>query len=159
EELADVGEDADVGGRVAPRGTTDRRLVDVDHLVEVGQALHLAVLPGTILGVVEVLGQAPVEDVVDQRALAAATDPGDAGEGGQSELDVDRLEVVGLGAAHGQGPAVAAAAGAGHRDLPLPAQELRRDAVGTGQNLVEGARGNHPAAVLPRPRAYVDDEI
>ena len=34
EQLADVVEDAGVGGRVGPRGTPDRRLVDVDDLVD-----------------------------------------------------------------------------------------------------------------------------
>ena len=35
EEVADLGEDAGVGGRVGARGAADGRLVDVDHLVQV----------------------------------------------------------------------------------------------------------------------------
>src|SRR4029077_2947728 len=94
EELADEGEDADVGRRVAPRGAADRRLVDVDHLVHRVHALDGAVAPGTHLGPMEVLGQPSVQDVVDQGALAAAADSGDAGERAQWEGDVDLPEVV-----------------------------------------------------------------
>jgi hypothetical protein len=46
EPVADRGEGAGVGGRVRARRAADRRLVDVDHLVDVLDALQLVVLPG-----------------------------------------------------------------------------------------------------------------
>ena len=57
EELADVVEDAGVGGGVRARRATDGRLVDVDHLVEVLHTLDLAVPSRQRLGPVQLLGQ------------------------------------------------------------------------------------------------------
>src|SRR5207237_3834500 len=70
EEVADVREHAGVGGRVGPRRPADRRLVDVDRLVHVLQALYGPMGPGPVLGPVEVLRQLAREDVADKGGLA-----------------------------------------------------------------------------------------
>src|SRR6202042_2943763 len=46
EELPDLVEQADVGGRIGPRRPADRRLVDRDDLVELLEPVHPSVGPG-----------------------------------------------------------------------------------------------------------------
>ena len=71
EELADVVEDAGVGGRVAARRAADGRLVDVDDLVQQAGVVDAVVRAGTELGAaVEPRRHALVEDLVDERGLA-----------------------------------------------------------------------------------------
>ena len=70
EQIAHVGEHSRVRRRVRPRCAADRRLVDVDSLVQVLEPVDLAVRPRLVLGPVEELGDAPAEDVGDQRRLA-----------------------------------------------------------------------------------------
>src|SRR3989442_869931 len=70
EQRADEREDAGVGGRVAARRAPDRRLVDVDDLVDVLGALDARVCAGPVLGAVQHLRERAVEDVVDERGLA-----------------------------------------------------------------------------------------
>src|SRR3546814_12140092 len=53
EPIADLGEGAGIGRRVRARGAADRRLIDVDHLVELLEAGDLVVLAGEAAGAVE----------------------------------------------------------------------------------------------------------
>ncbi len=76
ERLADRVEQLGVGRRVAPPRAADRGLVDRHHPVPPG---HRA---------------------VDQRALARARHPGDDDQHPERDVDVDVLQVVGVGAAH-----------------------------------------------------------
>src|SRR3546814_17867969 len=83
EPVADRGEGADVGGRVGARRATDRRLVDVDYLVDVLDPLDGVVGAGKGARLVQAAGQRLVERLDDERRLAAAGDAGDAGEGAE----------------------------------------------------------------------------
>ena len=94
EELADVVEDAGVGRRVRARRAADRRLVDVDDLVDLLDPVDPVVRAGAQPRAVQAVGDRAVEDLVDERRLARARDAGDAGEDAERELDVDALEVV-----------------------------------------------------------------
>ena len=115
EQRPDEREDAGVRRRVGARGAADRRLVDVDDLVEVLHALEAVVRAGPLLRPVEDLGQRPVEDVVDERGLPGAGHARDAGERPQRDADrhalevvlagpVDRQELAGAGAARRREP-------------------------------------------------------
>ena len=95
EPLADGREGAGVGGRVGARRAADRRLVDVDHLVEVLQALDAVVLARVLARVVEAARHGLVERVDQQRGLAAAGHAGDAGQQAQRHLGRHVLQVVG----------------------------------------------------------------
>ena len=77
EPVADRREGAGVGGRVGARRAADRRLVDVDDLVEVLQALDAVVRAGMLARAVEPARHRLVERVDQQRRLAAAGDAGD----------------------------------------------------------------------------------
>ena len=74
EQLADQVEHAGVGGRVRVGRRSQGRLIDVDDLVDLVQALDLLVGPGGEPGAVQRLGGGLPEDVLDQRALARAAD-------------------------------------------------------------------------------------
>src|SRR5205807_8940673 len=102
EPVADLGEGAGVGRGVAPRSAADRRLVDVDDLVELLQARDALARAARDAGAVQRAGGAGVECVDGQARLAAARDAGDAGEGAEREGDGDRLEVVEIGRASGR---------------------------------------------------------
>ena len=69
EELADRCQQAGVGRRVGARGASDRRLVDVDQLVEVLQALDRLVRRGLGRGAVEPVRRGARQGVVDQCRL------------------------------------------------------------------------------------------
>src|SRR3990170_2419961 len=62
EQLTDGSERAGVGGRVAPWGSPDGRLVDVDHLVDVLHPHDGVAGPRLVLGFVEELGQLLVQN-------------------------------------------------------------------------------------------------
>src|SRR4029079_883156 len=94
---ADRGERAGVGRRIRARRAADRRLVDVDDLVEVLDALDAVVRGGGFAGAVDLAGQRLVQRVDQQRRLAAAGDAGDAGEQAQRNLGGEVLQVVAAG--------------------------------------------------------------
>jgi len=97
-QLADRREQARVGGRVAARRAADRRLVDVDHLVEVLDALDRLVRRRLLVGPIELARHRRIERVVDQRGLARARHPGHAGEQPHRDLHRDVPQVVAAGA-------------------------------------------------------------
>src|SRR6185503_18058493 len=66
--VAQMREQAGVGRRVGAWCTADRRLVDVDHLVEQLPAVELLVCSRFFLGIVEALRQSAIQSVDDQRA-------------------------------------------------------------------------------------------
>src|SRR6476469_9695400 len=80
--------DAGVRGRIRPRRATDRRLVDVDDLVERVGAVDALVLPRHRARAVDPLHQRVEEDVVDERALPAAAHAGDRDEAPERDADV-----------------------------------------------------------------------
>src|SRR5664280_1823813 len=70
EELADMVEDTGVGGGVGPWGPSDRRLVDLDHLVDVLYAADRTVESGHRFGSVDLMSQGSQQNVVHQGRLA-----------------------------------------------------------------------------------------
>src|SRR6201999_4411543 len=102
EDLADVIEDAGVGGRVGARRAADRRLVDVDDLVDLREAVDAVVGAGAQFRLVQAVGDRGVERLVDQRRLARAGDAGVAAEDAERDRHVEVLEVVFTGAADRQ---------------------------------------------------------
>ena len=159
EQLADVVEHARVGSRVGTWGPPDRRLVDVDHLVDVLEALHLAVQAGRHLGVVDVLHQRAHEDVVDQAGFTRPGHAGDAHERAERNADGEVLQVVFAGADDAQ-PAIArGAAPVGHFDRHLLGQVLPGQACLGLQQALDRAGVHHLAAVLAGARADVDHVV
>src|SRR6185369_11127193 len=118
-------EGAGVGRGIGARGAADRRLVDVDDLVELLEARDLVVRAGDDARGVEGAGRGGVERVDDEARLAGAADAGDAGEGAEREGGGDAAEVVGAGAGDGDRLAAALAAGGEERDLTAAGEVIR----------------------------------
>ena len=110
EEVADDVEEAGVGRRVRARRAPDRRLVDLDDLVELVEAEHGGVRARALARAVQAVGHRLEQDLVDQRRLARARHAGDARQHAQRDVDVERLEVVLLGARGSPGSRPACAA-------------------------------------------------
>ncbi len=158
-EVADVGEDAYVRGRVAARRTSDGALVDVDHLVEELDALDGFVLTGPVFGAVHELGEFLVEHLDDQGRLAAAADARHGDELAQGDTHVGFLEVIFGRAADLQVVAVALAAFGRDLDAPLAAQIAGCEAVGAAQELVPRRGADDLAAMLARARPHVHNPV
>ena len=99
EQIADEREEAGVGRGIGSRRPADRRLVDLDHLVDERDALDPVVRAGLVGGLVQRARERLVEDVVDERRLARAADAGDRRQQAERNADVDVLQVVGARAA------------------------------------------------------------
>ncbi len=108
---------------------------------------------------VHLLHQRRVQDVADQRALAAAAHAGDRDEASERDLDVDLLEVVLTRAAHDEPVVTGHAAVLGDFDRPLARQVLPGDRLLRLQHVLDRARHDDLAAVLPRARPDVDDVV
>ena len=92
--LADFREEADIRRGIRPRRTADRRLVNLDDLVEVFHARQLPILSGNVLRAVEVLHQRPLERLVDERRLARAGNARHDGEAADGDVDGHVLQIV-----------------------------------------------------------------
>ena len=106
EPFADRREGAGIGRGVGARGAADRRLVDVDDLVDMLEALDAVVRRGAFAGVVELARDRLVERVDQQRRLAAAGDAGDAGEQAERNFRRDVFQIVAARVDHLDGAAM-----------------------------------------------------
>ena len=158
EQVADDVEQAGVGRRVRARRAPDRRLVDLDDLVELVEAEHRGVRPRALARAVQAVGDRLEQDLVDQRRLARARHAGDAGQHAQRDVDVERLEVVLLGAPDLQ-VAGRRTPPLGHRDRARAGQELAGERLLDLLDLRRGALGDDPPAVLAGARAEVDEVV
>src|SRR5262249_42730594 len=122
--FADRGEGAGVGRGVGARGTADRRLVDVDDLVDMLEALDAVVGGRTFARAVQLAGERAVERVDQKPRLAAAGDAGDAGEQAERNLGRDILEIIAARIHHLDGAAMVRRPPLRHRDLQLAGEVL-----------------------------------
>ena len=99
-EVADGVVEADVSCRIRPAVSSDRRLIDADHLVHVLDAVDAIVLARQRAGVFELLPERLVENVVDERALAGSRGAGDCHQLAERDGHVDALQVVLARATH-----------------------------------------------------------
>uniref|UniRef100_A0A0N4Z8C9 LigA n=1 Tax=Parastrongyloides trichosuri TaxID=131310 RepID=A0A0N4Z8C9_PARTI len=141
--VADRPEGAGVGGRVRARGAADRRLVDVDDLVEMLQPLDAIEGSGGVGRIVQAPRGRLVERLDGEGRLAAARDAGNAGEDADRDLARDVLQVVAGGARNLEHPlAVDRTATFGRQlDLARAGQILTGQGVGVGHDLSGRALG------------------
>ena len=160
EQLADEREQAGVGRRVRSRRAADRRLIDLDHLVDQVDAFDLVVRARLVGGAVELARQRLVQDVVDQRALAGSADAGDGDQPAERDLHVDVLQVVGAGALDDDLALGFLAARLRRRDRALPA-EIRagQRAVTVADQLRRRSLEDQLSAQLAGAGAEVDHVI
>ena len=158
-QVADVREHAGVRRRVAAWRAPDRRLVDVDRLVQAVQPFDRVVRPRPFLGPIEVLRHLPAKDVRDQRRLARSADARHRDERAQRKRRVDVLQVVRARAAHHQLLAVALPSLRRHRDHAVTAQVGGGQRIGVAQDLLHRTDRDDLAAMLAGRRSDVDHEI
>ena len=89
EQLPNRREQTSVRRRIRARCAADRALIDVDHLVEVLEARNAIVLPRNYASPIKVSRHRAVEDVLDQRRLAAAGDASHGDEQSEGNLDIE----------------------------------------------------------------------
>ena len=159
EEGPQVVPEPDVGGRVGARGAPDRRLVDVDDLVDELHALELLVRPDRALGAVDGVGERGRERVRHERALARARDAGDHRERAELDLGGHVLQVVGAGAGDLDRALARVAAPLGQADLARSGEVGARDGFGAGRDLLGRAGGDHASAQLAGARTHVDHVV
>ena len=94
EPFADRREGAGIGRRIGARRAPDRRLIDVDDLVEMLQALDRLMRRRMLDRAVELARHGLVKRIDDQRRLAAAGDAGDAGEEAERNIDAHVLQII-----------------------------------------------------------------
>src|SRR5581483_2478694 len=153
EQSANLVEDLDVRRWVGARRPANRRLIDVNDFVNVlgaDDAIVLANLATTRSGIAVVavfflLGRRPtvcqrrhqgvLENVVDQRAFARATDAGHTHEAAKRDLDVDVLQIVVAGTKNLQAGAIAWSALLGNLDSLRTGQILSGKTLGIGDDL------------------------
>src|SRR5262245_8388317 len=178
-QIADLIEDLDVRRRVRAWRAADRRLVDVDHLIDMldaGDVLVLADLPrrafvllisvfGLIVGRLwpaacqEFFLEALLEDVVDERGLARAADAAHADEQTERNVDVDVLEVVVPGAAHCDVALRARPSLRRHGDLFRAAEVLCGKTLSALEHVIETAGGDDVAAAHAGTGAEIHDVV
>src|SRR6185369_12901303 len=156
---SNLGEGAGVGRRVGAGGAADRRLVDVDHLVELLEARDFLARAADDACAVQGAGGAGVERVDGERGLAAAAYAGHAGERAQGKLYGHTLKVVCGSAVDGDMLARSLATGLVERDLASAGEIVRGDAGLAGEELGQRTLADHLAAVNTGARAHVDDVI
>ena len=78
EQLADMREQAGIGRGIGSRRAADRALIDVNHLVEMLDALDALVCAGALAAAVELLRQRAMERIEHQCRFARAGNAGDA---------------------------------------------------------------------------------
>ena len=160
EQLADVVEDADVGGGVGPRGPADGRLVDPDHLVDQAGAGQPRVAARDLLAAHDLAQQRAREDVVDQRRLPAARHPRHRDQAPERERRGDVVEVVLPRPLDDEGVArLRRAPRVRHGDRAPPGQVVPGDRLRVLQERLDGARVDDLPAVLAGAGADVDDPV
>ena len=144
EQLANRREQARVRRRVGSRRPANRALVDVDHLVEVLESGDSLVRAGDHPRPIKMTRHRAVEDVLDERGLAAPGDAGDRDEESERNLDVEVPEVV-LARALDADLALRVT-GAPHfrdRNLGVAAQIFSGDRIRMVAHLVDGSGSDH----------------
>ena len=149
-----------VGRRVGSRRPPDRRLVDVDDLVDLVRPGDRAVPAGHVAGVVDPLGQRGVEDGVDQRRLARSGHPGHRDQLAERERHRDVAQVVLDRVVHGDHPALGPRPPRRRqRDRASAGQVRAGERVRVGQQPLDRAGVHHVPAVLPRAGADVHGPV
>src|SRR5690606_36277564 len=157
EELADRREEARVRRRIRARRAADRALADVDHAVDVLEPLDRGDGRRILAALVDALGGALVQRVVDERALAGPRDPRHARHEPDGELDDDALKVVtGRAAQADHDVRIERPPRRGQRNPPAARQVLARQRRRIRTDLVRRALRDDLAAVRARARAEID---
>ena len=92
--ITDLVKNSGICGRIGTGSSSDRGLVDIDHLIQLIDTQDVIMFPGNHSGTVQVSGKSLVQDFIDQRALTGAGNTCDTGHHSQRDIYVDMLQVV-----------------------------------------------------------------
>ena len=159
EEIADVGEDSCVGGRITLGRAADATLVDDNGFVEMLDAEDGLGGAADVFGTIELGEEFAGEDGIDEAALPTAGYAGYADEAAKRDVDGEVLEVVlcciyNLDLLTTPLPALC-----GHVDRLTPGEVGAGDAVWVGHELLRGALADDLTAVLTGSWPYVDEVV
>src|SRR5699024_4594336 len=160
EELAHPVEYSGVRRRVGARGAPDRALVHLHQLVQLIQAADLLVAPRHQAGTVELIGQGPRQNAVDEGGLARTRHAGDAGHHAERDRYVHLLEVIFLRPVDGQHPlAIDLAARLRHRQDSAPGQVIASQRTLGIRDALRITGVDDVAAVFASIRADIDQPV
>ncbi len=159
EQVTDIVEHAGIGRRIGTRRSADRRLVDVDDLVDVLQSEDRVMFARFFLQAVRDLRRPFIQDLVDQAALARTGNPGHADKLAQREFHVDILEIVRSGTLDDNTVTVARPPLIRHIDLLRARQILPGQGFLAVHDILHGALRDQFAAVNTRARSDVHDMV
>ena len=94
EPFADRREGAGIGRRIGARRAADRRLIDIDHLVEMFEPVDALMWRRMFERAIEPSRDVFIKRVDDERRFAAARNAGDAGEKSERDLGRDILQII-----------------------------------------------------------------
>ena len=156
EQLPDVVEHTGVGGGVGAGCPPDRRLIDVDDLVDPVHSLQGRVKARRHLGPVHLLHQGLVEDFVYQGGLPGPRYSGNSDKAPQGELHVQVPQVVLPGTAYQQVIATGRPSDLGHRDHLLSRKVLagQRTRALQEPSHVAGVNDVSPVLACTRPDVH-----
>ncbi len=126
EKFANRSENAGVSRGIRSRRAADRRLVDLDHFIDVLDARHALVRARRIHRAIELLRQRAIENVVDERGFARTGNAGDHRQQAERQSEIDILKIVFVRAKNLDRLAVGAAAFFRDWDASCTAEILAR---------------------------------
>ncbi len=159
EPFADRRERAGIGRGIRARGAADRRLVDVDDLVDMLQALDAVVRRRAFAGVVEFTRDRLVQRVDQQRRLAATRNAGDAGEQPQRNFRRDVFQIVAARVDHLDGAAMVRRFSLGDIDRQFAGQIFSSQRVRIAHDVGGRSLGDDMAAMHAGAGADVEHMI
>ena len=158
-QVADIVEHTRIGRRIGTRRASDRRLVNVDDLVEILNADEFVMRTGSSLRAVQLRCQLFVQDFIDERGLARTRNAGHTGERTERNREIRVLEVVHRTALDRDALAVAFAPDFGHRNEFFARKVLSGDGFVAFEQLVYRALEHNLAAVASRARTDIHNVI
>ncbi len=108
--------------RIRSRGSANRRLVDIDHLINMLQPQNLLVGQRFPAWIVESAAQNRIQCLLDQCRFARSGDPGHADKLAQRDIDIDLFQVISGRTLEIEHVAVTAIAMFRHRNIRFSSQ-------------------------------------
>ena len=153
---ADVAKHACVGGRVGARRAANRRLVDIDNLIDALDALDFFIRTHRARRAVNGIRKGRRNGVGNQGALARSRHAGNNRKRTKLDFGSNVFEVVGSSARNFKAAATGLAPFIRHPDHSFTGQISARHRLGTRHDIGRRSRGDHVSAVHARAGAHVD---
>ena len=155
EQRADIVPQPDIGCGIASGGSSDRALIDVDHLIDVLDAGDLTIGARAPMRMVDAIRQRRSERVGDQRAFAASGNARDDRKRAEGDGERDVVQVVLACSGELEAAALGFATLLRHRDHATTRKVIGRKRTFRGRNLLRRSGSDDHTATLTSTRAHV----